>query len=125
MALFSVSVGLIVLVGVIASSRYQRIEESVLLKTLGASRRQVVAIMALEYLFLGAFAAATGVILSLGGVWALNRYLFEIGFAPRLPARGPRLCRGQSANNRRRYDLQPQRPHQPTTRSPALARLAA
>ena len=82
MALFSVSVGLIVLVGVIASSRYQRIEESVLLKTLGASRRQVVAIMALEYLFLGAFAAATGAILSLGGVWALNRYLFEIGFAP-------------------------------------------
>ena len=70
------------LVGVIASSRYQRIEESVLLKTLGASRRQVAAIMALEYLFLGAFAAATGVILSLGGVWALSRYLFEIGFAP-------------------------------------------
>ena len=82
MAFFSVSVGLIVLVGVIASSRYQRIEESVLLKTLGASRRQVVAIMALEYLFLGAFAAATGVILSLGGVWALNRYLFEISFVP-------------------------------------------
>ena len=82
MAFFSVCVGLIVLVGVIASSRYQRIEESVLLKTLGASRRQVVAIMALEYLFLGAFAAATGVILSLGGVWALNRYLFEISFVP-------------------------------------------
>ena len=52
MAFFSVSVGLIVLVGVIASSRYQRIEESVLLKTLGASRRQVGTIMALEYLFL-------------------------------------------------------------------------
>ena len=82
MAFFSVSVGLIVLVGVIASSRYQRLEESVLLKTLGASRRQVVAITALEYLFLGAFAAAAGVILSLGGVWALSRYLFEIGFAP-------------------------------------------
>lgn len=82
MAFFSVSVGLIVLVGVIASSRYQRLEESVLLKTLGASRRQVAAIMALEYLFLGAFAAAAGVILSLGGVWALSRYLFEIGFAP-------------------------------------------
>ena len=82
MAFFSVSVGLIVLVGVIASSRYQRIEESVLLKTLGASRRQIVAIMALEYLFLGAFAAATGAILSLGGVWALSRYLFEISFAP-------------------------------------------
>ena len=124
MALFSVSVGLIVLVGVIASSRYQRIEESVLLKTLGASRRQVVAIMALEYLFLGAFAAATGVILSLGGVWALNRHLFRDRLRARLPARDPRLCGGQSANSRRRHDLQPQRPHQPTPRSPALARLA-
>lgn len=82
MAFFSVSVGLIVLIGVITGSRYQRIQESVLLKTLGASRRQVVKIMVLEYLFLGSFAAATGLVLSLGGVWALSRYLFEIGFSP-------------------------------------------
>ena len=82
MAFFSVAVGLIVLVGVITGSRYQRIQESVLLKTLGASRRQVVKIMVLEYLFLGSFAAATGLVLSLGGVWALSRYLFEVGFAP-------------------------------------------
>ena len=82
MALFSVSVGLIVLIGVITGSRYQRIQESVLLKTLGASRRQIVKIMVLEYLFLGSFAAATGLVLSLGGVWALSRFLFEIDFAP-------------------------------------------
>lgn len=82
MALFSVSVGLIVLVGVITGSRYQRIQESVLLKTLGARRRQVVEIMVLEYMFLGSFAAATGLVLSLGGVWALSHYLFEIDFAP-------------------------------------------
>ena len=73
---------LIVLIGVITGSRYQRIQESVLLKTLGASRRQIVKIMVLEYLFLGSFAAATGLVLSLGGVWALSRYLFEIGFSP-------------------------------------------
>ena len=82
MAFFSVAVGLIVLIGVITGSRYQRIQESVLLKTLGASRRQVVQIMVLEYMFLGSFAAATGLVLSLGGVWGLSRYLFEVDFAP-------------------------------------------
>ena len=82
MAFFSVSVGLIVLIGVVTGSRYQRIQESVLLKTLGATRRQVVRIMVLEYLFLGSFAAATGLVLSLGGVWGLSRFVFEIGFAP-------------------------------------------
>ncbi len=82
MAFFSVAVGLIVLIGVITSSRYQRIQESVLLKTLGASRHQVVKIMVLEYMFLGSFAAATGLVLSLGGVWGLSNFLFEIGFVP-------------------------------------------
>jgi len=82
MAFFSVAVGLIVLIGVVTGSRYQRIQESVLLKTLGASRRQIVKIMVLEYLFLGSFAAATGLVLSLGGVWGLSRFVFEIGFAP-------------------------------------------
>ena len=82
MAFFSVSVGFIVLIGVITGSRYQRIQESVLLKTLGASRRQVVKIMVLEYLFLGSFAAATGLVLSLGGVWGLSHFLFEIDFVP-------------------------------------------
>ena len=82
MAFFSVAVGLIVLIGVITGSRYQRIQESVLLKTLGASRSQVVKIMLLEYMFLGSFAAATGLVLSLGGVWGLSNFLFEIGFVP-------------------------------------------
>ena len=81
MALFSVAVGLIVLVGVVSGSRYQRIQESVLLKTLGASRHQVLKIMILEYLFLGSLAAITGLVLSLGGVWALSHYLFNIDFA--------------------------------------------
>ena len=87
MAFFSVSVGLIVLVGVIASSRYQRIEESVLLKTLGASRRQVVAIMALEYLFLGAFAAATGRDFVAGGRLGLEPLSLRDQLRARLPAR--------------------------------------
>ena len=77
MALFSILTGLIVLVGAVVVSRYQRIEESVLLKTLGASRRTVMRIMTIEYLFLGVFAALTGLILALGGSWALSYFVFE------------------------------------------------
>ena len=80
MALFSVITGLVVLVGAVISSRYQRLRESVLLRTLGASRSQIRKIMAIEYLFLGVFAALTGLILALVSSWALSYFLFETEF---------------------------------------------
>ncbi|MBC7921194.1 MAG: FtsX-like permease family protein, partial [Ferruginibacter sp.] len=88
MALFSILTGLLVLVGSVVISKYQRIQESVLLRTLGASRRQILTITALEYLFLGSLAAATGLVLSLGCSWALARFSFESSF---VPAPGPAL----------------------------------
>ena len=60
MAGFSIFTGLIVLIASVLISKYQRIQESVLLRTLGASRKQIFYITALEYFFLGALAAATG-----------------------------------------------------------------
>ena len=77
MALFSILTGLIVLAGAVVVSRYQRAEESVLLKTLGASRRTVLLIMTVEYLFLGVFAAATGIVLALAAAWSLSYFVFE------------------------------------------------
>jgi putative ABC transport system permease protein len=77
MALFSILTGLIVLAGAVVVSRYQRAEESVLLKTLGASRRTVLKIMTVEYLFLGVFAAATGILLALLAAWSLSYFVFE------------------------------------------------
>jgi putative ABC transport system permease protein len=84
MALFSVATGLLVLLGVITSSRYQHMLESVLLRTLGATRRQVVKIMLLEYFFLGSLAAFNGLLLALGSTWALTYFVFDISFAPAL-----------------------------------------
>jgi len=81
MALFSVFTGLIVLAGAVVVSRYQRAEESVLLKTLGASRWTVQKIMTVEYLFLGTFAAITGVLLALAAAWGLSYFVFEGPFA--------------------------------------------
>jgi putative ABC transport system permease protein len=80
MAGFSIFTGLIVLIASVMISKYQRMQESVLLRTLGASRRQIFYITALEYFFLGALAAATGMALSLGISWMLAKYVFETAF---------------------------------------------
>lgn len=84
MAGFSIITGVIVLIASVLISKYQRIQESVLLRTLGASRKQIFFITALEYFFLGALAAATGILLSLAGSWALAHYSFETSFTPQL-----------------------------------------
>ncbi len=84
MALFSILTGLTVLASAVITSRYQRLQESVLLRTLGASRKQVLKIMTLEYFFLGSLAAFTGLVLAFVGSWALARFVFETAFAPEI-----------------------------------------
>ncbi|MBT3342065.1 MAG: FtsX-like permease family protein [Gemmatimonadetes bacterium] len=81
MAFFSVFTGLIVLVAVVSSSYFQRLRESALMRTLGASRAKVSRILIVEYLLLGSLAALTGLGLSILGGWAVTRYVFEITFA--------------------------------------------
>ena len=84
MAAFSIVTGLIVLVASVLISKYQRIRESVLLRTLGASRKQILVITALEYFFLGALAAGAGIVLSLLASWGLARFSFETSFTPQM-----------------------------------------
>ena len=84
MAAFSIITGIVVLIASVLISKFQRIRESVLLRTLGASRKQILVITAMEYFFLGSMAAATGIILSLGASWALARFSFETVFQPTL-----------------------------------------
>jgi putative ABC transport system permease protein len=83
MALFSLATGAVVLAGAVSTSRYQRLRESALLKTLGASRRQVIQVVLAEYVALGVLSALAALILAIGAGWALTRFLFEIPF--RLP----------------------------------------
>jgi putative ABC transport system permease protein len=77
MALFSVLTGFVVLSGAVVTSRLQRIAESVLLKTLGASQAQIQRIMLVEYLALGSLASLTGLALAVGSGWALARFVFD------------------------------------------------
>ncbi len=84
MALFSILTGLTVLAAAVITTRFQRIQESVLLRTLGAKEKQVSRIMALEYFYLGALAGLTGILLALAAGWALAEFAFQITFVPSL-----------------------------------------
>jgi putative ABC transport system permease protein len=82
MSLFTVGTGLIVLGSTIWSGRYQRLKESVLLRTLGASRGQIWKILGTEYLFLGLLASCTGIVLALLASWALAVFTFKLAYTP-------------------------------------------
>jgi putative ABC transport system permease protein len=75
---FSLATGLVVLLGAVSVSRLQRIRESVLLRTLGATRRQIGSILLTEYALLGLLAGVVGSALAVAGGWALSRWVFEI-----------------------------------------------
>ena len=84
MSLFTVGAGLVVLASTIWSGRYQRLKESILLRTLGASRAQIWQILCAEYFMLGALASGTGILLAVGSSWALARFVFKLEYAPSL-----------------------------------------
>jgi putative ABC transport system permease protein len=87
MALFSLAMGIPVLFAAVAATRRDRIREGVLLKTLGATRGQIVRILLAEYALLGLLGSLTGMVLAIGGGWAITHYVFEASFTPAfLPA---------------------------------------
>ncbi|MBS1501520.1 MAG: FtsX-like permease family protein [Bacteroidetes bacterium] len=80
MAMFSIVTAIVVLIASVRISKYQRIQESVLLRTMGASRRQIFAITTIEYFFLGSLSALTGILIALGASWLLAKYNFQVPF---------------------------------------------
>ncbi len=78
LALFSIITGLIVLAGAVINSKFVRIRENVLLRTIGARTSQITQITLVEYAYLGLFSAITGMVLSIAGGWALCFFFFEV-----------------------------------------------
>jgi putative ABC transport system permease protein len=62
LAAFSILSGVIILVSSIASTRFRRLREVVVLKTLGAKRKYIVAVFSVEFVVLGLLAGVVGVI---------------------------------------------------------------
>ncbi|MBO6881623.1 FtsX-like permease family protein [Winogradskyella sp.] len=82
MAFFSILTGIIVLIGSVRTSKYQRIKESVLLRTLGAQNKQILKISALEYLLLGLVGSLVGIVLALISAMLLALFVFNEPFVP-------------------------------------------
>jgi len=61
LAAFSIFAGVIILASSIAGTRYRRIREVVVLKTLGATRRRIVTVFSIEFAVLGLVAGVVGV----------------------------------------------------------------
>ena len=80
LALFIALAGVVVLVGSLSTSRYQRMRESALLKTLGARRSLVRQVLLAEYTSLGVLAGLTGALLGVCSAWGLVEFFFELDF---------------------------------------------
>lgn len=77
-ALFVIAAGLVVMASALAASRYQRLYESVLLRTLGASRATVARAFAVEYGCLGGAAGVGGTLLAAVLAWVVLRFLLDV-----------------------------------------------
>jgi putative ABC transport system permease protein len=77
-AFFTILTAVFVLTAAILSRRSQRIRESILLRMLGAQRRQIVRIIAVEYMFLGAISCAAGAVLGTLASTGLSFYFVGV-----------------------------------------------
>ncbi len=81
MAIFSILIGVIVLISSLFLSKFQRIQESVLMRTIGASRKQILTISLIEYGLLGSLASLTGILIALAASFGLVKFVFEFNFS--------------------------------------------
>ncbi len=80
MAFFSLVTGMIVLLSSLMLSKFQRISESVLLRTLGAKRKSIYKINFIEYAILGLLASLSGVIISMMASYCIAKFQFDLDF---------------------------------------------
>jgi putative ABC transport system permease protein len=78
----AVLAGIAVLIGAIAAARAARSYDAVILKVLGATRAQVLAVQALEYTLLALVCAAVALILGSAGAWYVVTQMFDFEWLP-------------------------------------------
>ncbi len=84
LAAFSIFAGIVILASAIAGTRYRRIREVVVLKTLGATRGRIATIFSIEFAVLGLIAGAVGLIFAniLARLLLLHQFHFDYNFQP-------------------------------------------
>jgi putative ABC transport system permease protein len=84
LAAFSIFAGIVILASAIAGTRYRRIREVVVLKTLGATRPRIATIFSIEFAVLGLIAGAVGLVFAnlLARTLLLHALHFDYKFQP-------------------------------------------
>jgi len=91
-AVFCILAGSIVMAAALATTRYRRLYESVVLKALGATRLLIAGSFAVEYTLMGTVAGVTGILLASALSWGVLHFVFDLpwAFQPRILVGG--LC---------------------------------
>jgi putative ABC transport system permease protein len=74
--------GLLILVGAVSMTKFQRLYDAAIYRTLGASTRRLAAMVTIEYGMLGTLAGLLGAVGALGLSWAVATQLFGIDWRP-------------------------------------------
>jgi putative ABC transport system permease protein len=74
--------GVLILVGAVAMTKFQRLYDAAVYRALGASTRRLLAMVAIEYGLLGLIAGVLAGLGALGLSWAAARRLFDIAWHP-------------------------------------------
>ena len=72
--------GALILVGAVSMTKFRRVYEAAILKTLGASSRLIAATLVLEYGVLGAIAGTVGAIGAIALSWAVARFALDLSW---------------------------------------------
>ena len=78
---FAIVGGIIVLVSAIAATRFRRLREVAILKTLGGTRNRIAQIFSVEFLILGGVAGAAGSLLAVAYTGLLTRDILDLDVA--------------------------------------------
>ena len=81
---FTVLAGAVMVASSVAGTRFRRMREVVILKTLGATRRRMAGIFSVEFLALGVVAGLMGTALASGFAALVLKRLMEVEFHPSL-----------------------------------------
>ena len=72
--------GLLILIGSIAMTKFHRLYESAILKTLGAKRKLIVLTLVVEYGVLGLLAGLLGSAAAIALTWAISEYGLQLNW---------------------------------------------
>jgi putative ABC transport system permease protein len=74
--------GALILIGAVAMTKFQRVYEAAVFKTLGATSRTIAGLLLAEYGILGLLAGAIGSLMAAALSWGVSRYALDIRWHP-------------------------------------------